>query len=62
MLIIMAKQLISLARSLARRCPKCGKATCGCPVNNKMFTTDCVWHLHGKGVFCNPVCDGFPYY
>ena len=26
------------------------------------FTTDCVWHGTGKEVFCNPVCQGFPYY
>ena len=26
------------------------------------FITDCVWHASGKSVFCNPVCEGFPYY
>ena len=26
------------------------------------FITDCVWHASGKAVFCNPVCEGFPYY
>jgi hypothetical protein len=30
--------------------------------NPQPFITDCLWHSHGKGVFCNPVCDGFPYY
>ena len=45
-------------------CPQCGKATCFCPApvsptNASFFTTDCIWT---KPQFCNPVCNGFPFY
>ena len=34
----------------------------GSDVADGAFTTDCIWNSTGKDVFCNPVCQGFPYY